>query len=1254
MEQVTNIVLGNSMKTAIYASKKQGFALVVTISLLILLTMIAVGILTLSTISLRSSSQTAAMGEARANARMALMLALGDLQKTLGPDRAVTATSEILATSAAAAAKPNTTGVWESWWDFNPSSSPVPNYASEKTTRFRRWLVSDADRQATESQNFATSPWVGNVIELVGNRSLGSNNNPAARVSAGVVPVSQNGRIAGSYAWHVADESVKARVNLYRDPRQNTTLAQKRALLAGQRPVSSVIKGPDGVLLNILPTDIAPAEFVTATSQSGKITDLDQAELLAQAAGRLKPLRNDITTHSRGVMADARNGGLKQDLSSIFEMGSATATPLPPEFSGRKLYQSTHGITGVSDPNWSALSSYYNSFRNLIARETNPTLALRNAAAVTNTVPTTYNPAPVIAKVDTIFSLVARPTSDVFWINGNAQVRDFFDYHLNLIFTPVVTLHNPYNVNISFHRMEVSFENIPVSFNIMFQAGGTGGFVSQGVVPNVFESINTMSYSGAEHNGRREKIFVMNIANWADDDPIASSSSVTGPIVMRPGQTLVCGPRFPANSSFKSDSGSGHNTVGFDWDNRLTRAIKARPSFVPGLGYEMYAIAIAQIRKPGGVFPGGWSSHPFMMLRGNANPKLSKSTVTDNFYVEFRAQQPGWYRDDTTTNRGDANPSFAVTAKLQANEASSFVDYARLQFDYTNDTTLRNFFDNRVYRYPPTGSLTAFECAAPGGTPYSSQGAFVHPFALISAYSRTTSGGVYETGKRSRSGVDSPQLNLLKDGRLAGIPFLFHNPSRGSMIMNLATDKPGSHSYELNLQPFLSKGDFQDYMDVEANRVPALTGNKTLTGIKSGSYLEIPSGPMQTIADFRRSNALTTTFLPHFVQPVSNSRLHPLMAPNRVVETNPSLSATALLDHSVLANHALYDRFYFSSFATRGSVMPNAVFEQFMNGVAPLASQAFEPYLPSGGSVATARAELFASGRPNANAFKLAAEYQMIRGPFNVNSTSVQAWKAVLASMNRSDISTLWARNSTLENITSAGTPIPSMSLPNGGANRTLAVNGAKIDNERSNDWNGYRQLTEPELENLAVKIVDEVRNRGPFLSMSEFVNRQVGPVGPLTLAGALETAITQSEINERINAVAPESFLDQVPVTAADVSDPKLYNYRTPAATTGNPAAGAPGWVNQGDLMRILEPGATVRGDTFVIRSYGDAKDANGAITARAYAEAVVQRIPEYLDPTNRPSVNAYSDPLASATNRVFGRRINVVSFRWLSPNEI
>jgi hypothetical protein len=1203
---------------------------------MILLTVIAVGLLTLSSISLRASNQEMAMAEARANARLALMLALGDLQKHAGPDRAITATSEILATPSTAVAKPNTTGVWESWWDFNPNSSPAPAYSTEKTSRFRRWLVSSADMEAAAAQDFANTAWTGSTIELVGNGSLGAGAIAAGKVTAGLVPVSKNGRIHGSYGWHVSDESVKARVNLCRDPSQNSTLAQKRALLAGHRPDPSVMRGPDGKLLTCLPTDLKAADFTKAKATVGKITDLNQAELLDNARDKIKPFRNDVTPYSLGVMADVRGGGLKQDLSSMFEMGGATANTLPADFTNKKLYQSTHGITGVSDPNWSALAGYYNSFLSVSRAETSPMYPTKSSNTNTALVPTGYNPVPVLAKVDNIYSLIVHPIDDIPWLAGRARDAGF-GHFVCLIYTPVVTLHNPYNVNLSFYRLNVTFQNVPVAFNFMLDKGGTGNFESQSIERDIFESMNIMAGNGS-------KKFVINIANWKDTQKLGSSSAITEPIVMKPGQTLICGPRFRPDKNFQGEHGTSDNDA-FDWNNdlRLTEGIKALPGVIPGLGFETYGVSC------GNYVPGRcaiqWST---LYLRDTA--------ATDRFYVKFQAQQPSWdwSHDPPKAPKTKADPSFVVTAEIQADPTATPTTYAKLQFDYKDDSTLKSLFDNRVYRYPPTGSLSGKD-AAPAGVKYSNQGAYVHPFAMFSACARTTNGGVYETGKRTKLAADSPQINLLKDGRLAGTPFLFHNPSRMNFTMDLAAQKPGVQPYELNFQPFLSKGDYQDYMDVDATyRVPSLSGNKTTSGIKSGSYLEVPSGPLMTIADFRRSNALATAYLPHFVQPVANSRLHPLMSPDKVIETNTSIATTALLDHSFLANHALYDRFYFSTFARRGTTRADAVFEQFMNGTAPLALQAFEPYLPNGRTIASAKAELYTGVVPTKTAYKNAAEYQMIRGPFNVNSTSVQAWKAVLASMKQSEVTTLWARTAGLEARKSDGVPVTAMSLVNGGANPGPAVDASKIDNQRTNIWNGFRELSDAELENLAVKIVDEVRARGPFLSMSEFVNRQVGPTGPRTLRGALEAAIDKAEINEKENAVFPDTFLNQVPITATDVSNPKLYNYKTPEATAGNPAAGAPGWVSQGDLLRILEPAATVRGDTFVIRTYGEAQDANGRVIARAYAEAVVQRVPEYVDPADRPSLNVLADPAAAVANRTFGRRFNVVSFRWLSHNEI
>lgn len=121
--------------------------------------------------------------------------------------------------------------------------------------------------------------------------------------------------------------------------------------------------------------------------------------------------------------------------------------------------------------------------------------------------------------------------------------------------------------------------------------------------------------------------------------------------------------------------------------------------------------------------------------------------------------------------------------------------------------------------------------------------------------------------------------------------------------------------------------------------------------------------------------------------------------------------------------------------------------------------------------------------------------------------------------------------------------------------------------------------------------------------------------------------------------------------------------SYANMRAARGSRFAGIPGYVMQSDLLRAMGNVLTVRDDSFVIRAYGETRDAEGRVTARAWCEAVVQRMPDYLDGANAPETPAYildganrPQPTAalSAINRKFGRKFAIQTFRWLSEAEV
>jgi hypothetical protein len=177
----------------------------------------------------------------------------------------------------------------------------------------------------------------------------------------------------------------------------------------------------------------------------------------------------------------------------------------------------------------------------------------------------------------------------------------------------------------------------------------------------------------------------------------------------------------------------------------------------------------------------------------------------------------------------------------------------------------------------------------------------------------------------------------------------------------------------------------------------------------------------------------------------------------------------------------------------------------------------------------------------------------------------------------------------------------------------------------------------------LAVAVVDAVKAHGPFRSLAEFVNRPLTALaGEARLSGLLQGALDRT--------VNPPASLAPAPGLPATVGASPALPW--PAAAQGHVSTLAPGWLSQADLLAVLGPVLAARSDTFLVRAYGDAANpATGNLEGRAWCEAVVQRLPEYVDPVD--PADAAPDAL-SETNRIYGRRFQTVSFRWLSADEV
>ena len=1128
---------------------KRGFALVVTLSLMILLTIIAVGLLSLSSISLRAASSSSAQQQAQSNARMALMLAIGQLQHEMGPDSRISAPHDAGITSGGS---PRWTAVYDAW-KTAPATSATQLIPDSRVPNFRSWLISGADGTTISS---------GDMVSLVGPGSLGPNYAPTDLVSAPLVALSNAGK-KGKIAWWTADESTKAKINAGAAPDNFATPSN---------PFADT-QSPPRVGSQALP-ELSAFEWKPKQRSSAVTT-----AAINLAAGIGSPgignLSHDVTVYSAGLPCDVREGHLKRDLTNLLTRDISAVEDMPFYLADGRMNRFVIGEDGSvangggipASPanarrksnewgiNMEELFLFHNLHREIQWSGNEPKIVSKSSReAAVNDRFFIYRK-PVMEASQFILSLKAVPDT----VAGR--------YKMEMMLDGMVSISNPNDVTYeSAPGLQLAVQIYRIPYDLRWDIRNSGGAVIN----------STLNVGGGNLN--QFKGYVCGGPDAAD---------ATGYSLL-PGEAGVFG---------------SSASTGFE----LSLARGFQPSGGVKMNDTVYPLKATNL-KPTDLIN-------FQMERWTGTspnyPEIGTSWAYSNYFLGPRGVggNRGWHMGAIVPYPAPpANDPLveqflpAIIKPPQAIPVSDFINKAQpiLILSY-----LRN-------------------------VEQSTSGAGPDAFA-----SRTLM-----MSEPVNSFFEIPLANDLKSS-LHVSQFMMKAESANYQFRTLAAGAGGRNLYHGGSRQ-AGLGGSLNVIKRRAPLAPPLSLGAFENAIASGLWLRWKDS--RVIGD--GTDRFPTTALaltgeksatPVVSKAIGNSFASPFLAPNEVYRSFSLPSGGT--DHSWMINNALWDSWFLSGIVDgRGAGTnpfqpdtrsPRAQFTNLAKGTGLLRNQRFlfHPYH----SPDAALQELFNGDLLKPSAINDISKYLLIDGAFNVNSTSSAAWKSLLSSVRKQEL------------------------IVSGGAKKQFVnpygtLGYAQTDSS-TNDWAGLRDLTDADIDALAKSIVVEVKARGPFLNLGDFVNRRPNSSNPSHQAlGALQAAIDKSGLNNRFTGGGRSATVTDFGTLpgASEIS----------AESAPAKAAGSAGYLTQARLLTALGPQITVRSDTFLIRTYGDSRDATGKIIqARAWCEAVIQRVPEYLDSTDRPEASTgwpVSSSKLTTTNTLFGRRFEIRSFRWLTSEEI
>ncbi|MGJ8657834.1 MAG: hypothetical protein ACSHX6_15410 [Akkermansiaceae bacterium] len=1123
-----------------------------------LLMLIALAMLSLSNIEVKSASSNKGYEAARANARMSLLLALAELQKSAGSDTRITAPADAYSGSGGQTSKHvrQLTGVWRSWEGLNHDQTTglpmAPDYdikgvsyseGSPESGRFLRWLVSGNTDNLLDPTAPPSLEEGSDTVPLLAEGTLKSESDLGVHVVPTEI-MTENGD--GAIAWWVQGENTKVKLKA-------SEAAESTSEAVDQLAVSP---GPSGDAFGIDDTD-----------ETGKVISQQSLTFLqGSSVGSDDPAEyfHDLSTHSMGLLTNNANGGWKRDLSLFSEkfanvsegFSSFTLSPGNAFTSGKYNKSSATtaliypwiGTTGASftdSMSWAGLADHMTLYKRLRSsgNEVAHVLYGDNAVANQNQAylsreawPDRVRQFPVVARIHIVISLTSRQ-----------DANDSTKYTPAILLNPVITMWNPYSVALdtssvaSTLRLNLNEVACPVQFDFKIEDS------------TIQRDLGQIAGGGGNTAGLTALI------------PLKS------PDLWLPGEVRV----FSPNGTEIVNKNSGQN-------------INYSAGYRPGSGLNYVA---QDIQKD-----------------STSNFSVTGARILSDF-GGANVQGTGMYFTESFSGSGGTSLT-NTQSMIRSADAQKMLGEA-ITLTSTSASSLSSLQDD--------------------------------PQPILSVITGL------RYGRDTNSGRDNIVVNGIHNMNPA-VSFTINGSYDG-----YATDgRFDVFPYNIQLFPVNSLADPGLPSGIENDLEGYLgSGFGSNDGLSNLILLESPNRPLSAIGDLQHFNINAHGFNgPYVLNALGNSRVSPFIKSDNVrVGSLSGSGANRGHDHSYVMNHVLLDDWFVSSIApdmndwsaSEARSMED-VYRDHLTGDEALPSHYYKPEAPLGASEAGTKASEFIS---DDDAWEKAAAELEVEGMFNINSTSELAWEMLLwRNFSDGKASYLGLTDSIPGNtaagsdlIEGAGRPFP----------RTMLTSDSSAGNSGYAELSQPREFTEDQIKALAREIVVEVKKRGPFLSVSEFYNRQLSSDVELAQAGAVESALLR--LSEGTGNENPYRDLQTVFNDTATVNDmqasPQPLEYAFPEAAEGNPAYGFPGWTRQADVLRSISGILSARDDTFTIRAYGCSKDNTGKIIAEAWCEAVVSRSSDFVNGGDKYE-------LPSDDSHPFGRKFVLKQFRWMNRDEV